>query len=45
MNGQEAASFAEVLRQSRVEAGLTQEALADRSGLGIRLWATTCRSS
>ncbi|HZO30638.1 MAG TPA: helix-turn-helix domain-containing protein [Chloroflexota bacterium] len=36
MSGQEPTSFAELLRQHRAEAGLTQEALADRSGLGLR---------
>ena len=36
MSGQESTSFAGVLRQHRVAAGLTQEALAERSGLGIR---------
>ena len=33
---QESPSFGAVLRQSRVAAGLTQETLAERSGLGIR---------
>ena len=36
MSGQEPISFAEVLRQYRAMAGLTQEALAERSGLGLR---------
>ena len=36
MSGQESIGFAGLLRQYRVAAGLTQEALAERSGLGIR---------
>jgi len=36
MSVQESTSFARALRQHRVAAGLTQEALAERSGLGIR---------
>jgi transcriptional regulator with XRE-family HTH domain len=36
VNGQDATSFGVVLRSRRVAAGLTQEALAERSGLGVR---------
>jgi non-specific serine/threonine protein kinase len=36
MNGQDATSFGVVLRSQRVAAGLTQEALAKLSGLGVR---------
>jgi Helix-turn-helix len=36
VNGQDATSFGVVLRSQRVAAGLTQEALAERSGLGVR---------
>ena len=36
MSGQESTSFGAVLRSWRLAAGLTQELLAERSGLGIR---------
>ena len=36
MTGQPASSFADVLRQLRAEAGLTQEELAQAAGLGLR---------
>jgi predicted ATPase/transcriptional regulator with XRE-family HTH domain len=36
MSVEDATSFARLLRQRRVAAGLTQEALAERSGLGAR---------
>lgn len=36
MVGEHAASFGRLLRQHRVAAGLTQEELADRAGIGVR---------
>ena len=36
MSGQDVLSFGAVLRHRRLVAGLTQEALAERSGLGLR---------
>src|SRR5262245_42453117 len=36
MSGQEPTSFGEALRRHRVAAGLTQERLAERSGVGVR---------
>jgi transcriptional regulator with XRE-family HTH domain len=36
MSGQQPASFGEALRRHRLAAGLTQERLAERSGVGVR---------
>src|ERR1700730_7580589 len=35
-NAEETLPFGALLRQSRIAAGLTQEALAERTGLGVR---------